>query len=157
MRPLRHMWLVPKLVFVIGTLILTGCASSVPSNFLYKTSLRGEQGFPGRWERLASASDLLAKSERQNPQMALQSALPDAEVKVKRWGLTYFGKDWERYQVVLDADIKRGEEKVKCRETSTETPVGAPSLNALLANDGAEFTRQMEALIEACLVNAGGA
>lgn len=76
---------------------------------------------------------------------------------MKRWGLKYFGKDWERYQVVLDADIKVGKETVKCKEVSTETPVGAPTLNELLANEGVEFTRQMQALISACIASTGGA
>jgi len=86
-----------------------------------------------------------------DPEAALQAALPDAEIDMKRWGLKYFGKDWTRYQVVLDANIERGDEKTKCRGVSTETPVGAPLLDELQANDGAEFARQMEGLITGCL------
>jgi len=144
--------LIFTLLSVLGLSVLaSGCASSLPSNFVYETSLRGEQGLPGRAQRLNSAKTLLAESGAKDPEIALQAALPDAEVKVKRWGVKYFGKDWARYQVVLDADIKRGDNKTKCRESSTEEPVGAPLLDELLANDGAEFTRQMESLAEKCI------
>ena len=133
---------------------LSACATSLPPDFIYETSLRGEQGLPGRAQRLKSAKTLLAESGAKDPEIALQAALPDAEVKVKRWGVKYFGKDWARYQVVLDADIKRGDIKTKCRESSTEGPVGAPVLDELLANDGAEFLRQMEGLIAGCVAKA---
>jgi len=141
---------------LLSGIFLSACASSVPSNFLYQTSLRGEQGFPGRSQRLDSATALLAKGGAVDPQAALQAALPNAEIKVKRWGLKYFGKDWQRYRVVLDADILRAnapaaETKTRCRETSAETPVGAPTLGTLLANDGEEFWQQMQGLIESCL------
>ena len=114
---------------------------------------------PGRAQRLNSAKTLLAESGAKDPEIALQAALPDAEVKVKRWGLKYFGKDWARYQVVLHADIKHpiikgGDSKTKCRESSTEGPVGAPVLDELLANDGAGFLRQMEGLIAGCVAKA---
>jgi len=119
----------------LAALFLCACASSIPSNFIYETSLRGEQGLPGRAARLDSAKTLLVESGAKDPEIALQTALPDAEIDVKRWGLKYFGKDWTRYQVVLDANIKRpnmkgGKEKTRCRETSTEGPVGAPLLFA---------------------------
>ena len=141
---------------LLSALLLSACASSLPPDFIYETSLRGEQGLPGRAQRLDSAKILLAESGAMDPKAELQTALPGAEVDVKRWGLKYFGKDWARYQVVLDADIKRpndkgGDTRTKCREASTETPVGAPTLDKLLANDGAEFTRQMKGLIAGCL------
>jgi len=106
---------------------------------------------PGRAERLDSAESFLDKSKVLDPESALKAALPDAEIKLKRWGLRYFGSDWARYVVVLDADIDMGETKTRCREASKETPVGAPTLDELLADDGAEFGRQMEGLIAACL------
>jgi len=144
--------LIFTLLSVLGLSVLaSGCASSLPSNFVYETSLRGEQGLPGRAQRLNSAKTLLAESGAKDPEIALQAALPDAEVKVKRWGVKYFGKDWARYQVVLDADIKRGDNKTKCRESSTDGPVGAPLLDDLLADKGAEFSQQMEGLIAGCV------
>jgi len=133
------------------SIFLSACAGGVPSNFIYETSLRGEQGFPGRAARLESAKSLLAKSGAADPKTALQAALPDADIKVKRWGLKYFGKDWTRYQLMLDADIEQGDIKIRCREVSSETPVGAPVLDEILANDGVEFGRQLEALIETCV------
>jgi len=136
--------------FGLGAFV-SGCASNLPSNFIYETSLRGEQGLPGRAQRLKSAKTLLAESGAKDPEVALQAALPDADIKVKRWGVKYFGKDWARYQVVLDADIKGGDTRTKCREASTESPVGAPLLDEFLANDGAEFLRQMEVLIAGCV------
>ena len=139
------------LTFFGLSVLLSACASSVPSNFLYQTSLRGEQGLPGRAERLDAAESFLDKSKVLDPESALKAALPDAEIKLKRWGLRYFGSDWARYVVVLDADIDMGETKTRCREASKETPVGAPTLDELLADDGAEFGRQMEGLIAACL------
>ena len=136
---------------LLSVLLLSACASSLPPDFIYETSLRGEQGLPGRAQRLDSAKILLAESGVNDPEVTLQAALPDADIKVKRWGLKYFGKDWTRYQVVFDADIKRGDEITKCRESSTDGPVGAPLLDDLLADDGAEFSQQMEGLIAVCV------
>ena len=145
--------LIFTLLSVLGLSVLaSGCASSLPSNFVYETSLRGEQGLPGRAERLASAKTLLAESGAVDPEEVLQAELPDADISVKRWGLQYFGSDWTRYKVVLDANVKRGKVTTRCRESSTETPVGAPLLDELLTNDGAEFERLMDGLIAACLV-----
>jgi len=137
--------------------VLTACATSLPSNFVYETSLRGEQGWPGRAQRLDSAKTLLTQSGAMDPKAALQAALPDAEVKVKRWGLEYFGDDWARYKVVLDADIKQSDDKIRCRETSAETSENAFLLDELLENDGAEFVRQMEAVVAGCVTKASAA
>lgn len=134
----------------IAALALTACASSVPSNFQYETSLRGEQGFIGQADRVEAAETLLSAGVVTDPALALRAALPGADVKVQKWGLRYFSSNWERYQVVLDADIRNGEVKTKCREVSTKTPAGASTLKALLADDGIELQRQMIALIRAC-------
>ena len=95
----------------------------------------------------------LDKPNVMDPEASLQAALPGAEVKVKRWGLKYFGKDWARYQILLDADVEHGDEKTKCREVSTEGPVGAPTLDEVLANDGAEYAQALEDLIANCVSN----
>ena len=139
--------------YIMTVFALMGCASSISSNFIYETSLRGEKGWPGRAERLDSMQSFLDKPNVMDPEAALRAALPEAEVNVKRWGLKYFGKDWTRYQILLDVDIERGDEKTKCREVSTEGPVGAPTLDEVLANDGAEFAQALEDLIAICVSN----
>jgi len=143
-----------KLTFLILSLAglsLSACASSLPPNFVYETSLRGEQGLPGRAERLNSAESLLEGGVVQDPTEALQAAFPDADVKVKRWGLRYFSSNWARYQIVLDADIEEDDVKTRCREVSTDTPVGAPTLEKALADNGAETQRHLETLVRACI------
>ena len=86
-----------KAALLIMFALLGGCAStSVPPNFLYETSLRGEQGFIGRAERLESAASLLEAGGVTDPSIALADALPEHDVEVKRWGLKYFGSDWSR-------------------------------------------------------------
>lgn len=127
------------------------CASSFPSNFEYTTSLRGEQGFIGLGERTAAGQALLDGGVVTDPALALRAAFPDAEVKLRKWGLRYFDKNWSRYQLVLEADILRGADKIKCREVSPDTPVGAPTLTELTQNKGAELQRGLEALTQACI------
>lgn len=141
-------------IIYVAVLGLTACASSIPSNFEYETSLRGEQGFIGRSDRIASAESILGGGVVTDPVLALRAALPDAEVKVRTWGLRYFGENWARYQVVMDADISRVDDKIKCREVSTDTPVGAPTLKELTADDGAELQRQLDGLVAACVLKA---
>jgi len=109
-------------------LALAACVSSIPSNFHYETSVRGERGLEGTFQRQALVTELLDK-----------------------WGLKYFSKDWVRYQVILEADIKDDGADVKCREVSTETPVGAPTLKELLANDGMELQAELTKLISVCV------
>ena len=135
----------------VGALVLTACASSVPSNFQYDTSLRGEQGFVGRADKISAAEALLDAGVVTDPEIALQAALPNSEIDIRTWGLRYFKSDWIRYQVVLDANIERGDMKIKCREVSTETPVGAPTLKELRANDGAALQAQLNKLVAACV------
>ena len=136
--------------------LLGGCAAtSVPPNFLYETSLRGEQGFIGRAERLESAESLLEAGGVSDPSLALAAALPDRDVEVKRWGLKYFGSDWTRYQTVLDANIKDGDETVKCRLATPENHDAAPTLDKLRANEGVELQRRLDELVKACTAKAG--
>lgn len=137
-----------------AALALTACASSIPSNFEYKTSVRGERGLEGAHGRIKASESLLGAGVASDPALTLSAALPNAEVKVRAWGLRYFGSNWERYQVIMDADIRRGDAKVKCREVSTETPVNAPTLAELTANDGMELQAQLDALVMACLAKA---
>lgn len=134
-----------------GAFVLTACASTAPSNFTFETSVRGEQGFIGLPDKISAAEAILDAGVVKDPALALRAALPKADVKVRQWGLKYFGADWVRYQVVLDADITQGDDTIKCREVSTETPVGAPTLNELTVNDGAELQRQLESLVQACV------
>lgn len=134
---------------------LTACASAVPSNFEYKSAVRGERGFAGTAGRVDAVTALLNGGVVTDPAATLQSALPDAEVTVRKWGLRYFGADWARYQVVLDADITRGDTTRRCRKVSTETPVGAPTLNELTAKSGTEFQRHLDQLVAACVRKVG--
>ena len=85
-----------------------------------------------------------------DPNKSLQAALPDAEVEIRRWGLVYQSKNWKRYQAVLDADITRGGEKIKCRMRSPDTSAGAPTLPEMRANGGAELQRRLSELVTAC-------
>lgn len=137
------------LIFAAGV-CLTGCASSGPSNFVYETSLRTEQGFIGSADRKASAEALLSGGVVMDPNQSLQAALPDAEVKVRRWGLVYQSKNWKRYQAVLDADVTRDGEKIKCRMRSPDTLTGAPTLPEMRANNGAELQRRLSELVADC-------
>ena len=109
-------------LLLISGIWLSSCATqSLPSNFVYETSLRTEQGFIGSANRKASAEALLSGGVVSDPNISLQAALPDAEVKVRRWGLVYLSKNWKRYQAVLDADITQGDEKTKCRMSAPES------------------------------------
>lgn len=150
---MRHLSLSFSQVFigsVFASLFLTACASSIPSNFQYETSVRGEQGFIGQSDKIESMKSILGGGVVTDPALALSVALPDEDVKVRAWGLRYFSANWARYKVVMDADIRRDGDKIKCRERSTETPVGAPTLEDLTANDGAELQRQLNALVASC-------
>ena len=134
---------------------LSGCATSTgPSNFVYETSLRTEQGFIGSANRKASADALLSGGVVKDPNKTLQAALPDAQVKVRRWGLVYLSKNWKRYQAVLDADVTRDGKKIKCRMSSPDTPedtlTSAPTLQQMRANGGAELQRRLSELVTAC-------
>ena len=135
---------------ILAAVCLTACASSVPSNFVYETSLRTEQGFIGSANRDASAKALLSDGVVKDPNQSLQAALPDAEVKVRRWGLIYQSKNWKRYQAVLDADVTRGGQKTKCRMRSPDTLETAPTLPEMRANGGAELQRRLSELVTAC-------
>lgn len=136
---------------LFASVALTSCASSMPSNFEYKSSIRGERGLEGMMGREKVVSSLFEAGVVKDPTAALTQALPESDVDVRKWGLRYFGSDWVRYQVRLDADILRGETIVKCREVSTESPVGAPTLPELLADDGLKLQQELEELIATCL------
>ena len=137
---------------------LSACASfkSLPANFIYETSLRGEQGFPGRAQKVRSREAVLNGGVVLSPLPALQAALPDKAIKLRQWGLRYFNADWTRYQVVLDADIGTGKTRVKCRGVSSETPVGAPTLRELQAENGALLQDYLDVLAQACIAQASG-
>jgi len=130
---------------------LSSCASSIPPGFRYETSVRGEQGLEGTFKRQARVEMLLDAGVVKNPKDALEQALPGADISLRKWGLTYFSKDWVRYQVMLEADIKDSNTDARCREVSTETPVGAPTLKELLDNDGAGLQAELEKLISTCV------
>ena len=144
------------LISLCAGALLSACAifKPLPQGYIYWTSLRGQQGIPGDASRVAAARNLLRVSAVKEPKAVLEAALPDKKVKVREWGVRYFDKDWTRYQVVLDAEIGTGKSKVKCREASTEGPVGAPVLKEVLANDGALFKAQLEGLVAACVKKA---
>lgn len=139
-------------------ILLTACAStSVPDGFLYETSVRGEQGWQGASARAKAAESLTKAGVVVHPAAALQRALPSAEVKVKRWGVSYFGADWTRYQVKLDADVTQAGRTNKCRMRAPDTPVGAMSLKEIRADDGAALQQALQELVSACVaqVKAG--
>ncbi len=136
---------------VPASVLLMACANSIPPSFQYETSVRGERGLEGTFGRQKVVTALLEAGVVKDPEIALQQALPGADISVRKWGLRYFPKDWVRYQVMLNADISDGDEFVKCRGVSTEGPVGAPTLPELLANDGAQLQQELDGLITACL------
>lgn len=141
------------LSLLLAALLVSSCATfeTLPANFLYETSLRGEQGFPGRAERVKSAKALLELGVVSDPVTALKSAYPDQKVKIRRWGLQYFNSDWTRYQVVLDADIGSGKTRTQCRFVSTDGPAGAPTLRALRAKQGQMLQDYLVKMSEACV------
>jgi len=138
-------------VSVMAISLMACVTSSLPSNFVYETSLRNEQGFIGAANRKASADALLSGGVVIDPNESLKSSLPDAEVKVRRWGLVYLSKNWKRYQAVLDADIIQNNQKTKCRLAWPETLDAAPTLPEMRANNGAVLQRELEGLVAACL------
>ena len=139
-----------RVSLIVVAACLAACASSVPSNFVYETSLRTEQGFIGSANRETSAKALLSDGVVIDPNQSLQAALPDAEVKVRRWGLVYQSKNWKRYQAVLDADVTRDGQKTKCQMRSPDTLESAPTLPEMRANGGAELQRRLSELVAAC-------
>lgn len=134
--------------------ILTACATSPTPNFLYETSVRGERGLEGYFGRTKAVKALLGAGVVTDPAIELQAVLPQAKIDVSRWGLRYFPKDWARYQVVLEAKIEQGETQIRCRKASTAGPVGAPTLKALLAEDGVMLQRELSALVATCTAKA---
>lgn len=132
-------------------MFLTSCASAAPSNFEYKSAVRGERGLEGMIGREKVVASLFEGGVVKDPAIALKQVLPNSDIKVRKWGLRYFGSDWVRYQVFVDADISHGDKSVKCREVSTEGPVGAPSLPELLADHGQPLQQELEKLVAACV------
>ncbi len=144
-----------RFTFYCFALALGACASSsIPKTFVYETSVRGEQAFVGSFAKGKSVQSLLAGGVVTDPTAALEAALPDGDIKLRRWGVVYFASNWERYQVILDADIRRDDETIKCREGFPETPVGALTLNEVRANDGAALQQRLNVLVEACAAKA---
>ena len=138
-------------LFCFSAILLSACATSTErSNFVYETSLRDEQGFIGAGNRKASEKALLSGGVVTDPQTSLQTALPAAQVKVRRWGLVYQSKNWKRYQAVLDADVTRDGQKTKCRMRSPDTLESAPTLPEMRANNGEELQRRLSELVAAC-------
>ena len=123
----------------------------MPSSFHYETSVRGERGLEGTFQRQARVTELLEAGVVKNPKDALEQALLGADISLRKWGLQYFSKDWVRYQVILEADIKHDDGTIKCRQVSTETPVGAPKLKELLGNDGTQLQAELTKLVYACV------
>ena len=109
----------------------------------------------GYFGRTKAVKSLMDAGRVTDPSIQMRAALPDADIKVSRWGLRYFPADWERYQVVFDAKIMRGETKTRCRETSTQGPVGAPTLNELLSDDGGLLQQELTKLAATCAAKAG--
>lgn len=130
---------------------VSGCASSLPDKFIYETSLRGQQSWMGAGGRRAAAEDLLAQGVVMDPKLALDAALPDAEVERGAWGLRYFAKNWNRYQTVLHADVSRNGNITKCRLVDPETVEDAPLLAELTAQGGAELQARLTHLVGRCV------
>jgi len=136
---------------IFSILSLSACATAqLPDGFVYESSLRGQQGWYGAGERRAEAADLLASGVVTSPQEALEHALPDAEVNLQQWGVTYFQSDWTRYRLILKADVTRDGETTKCRLSHPETVKDAPLLRELTANGGEELQAGLERLVTAC-------
>lgn len=157
------MSLAPKQFFTLTALFslsLTACGTMgqsktvYPSNFVYETSLRAEQGWLGISAKDEAMAFIFNKGVVKDPKVALKSALPEAQINLRKWGLRYFSDDWYRYQVVLDADIKHGEDTIRCREVSTDGPVGAPTLKELTADGAVELQRSLQELVGACLLRS---
>ncbi len=140
---------------LLFALFLAACATpSLPKAFVYDTSVRGEQGFVGTSDRAKAAASLLAAGVVTDPTAGLQAALPDAQILMRRWGVSYFPQDWTRYQVVMEADIRRDDAITKCRMGSPETPVGAMTLAQVRENDGAALQAVLKDLVAACVAEA---
>jgi len=140
------------LIWGVLGLGLSACATAdLPEGFVYETSLRGQQGWYGAGERRAAGAELLATGVVTSPQQALETALPDAEIDVQQWGLTYFQKDWARYRMVLDADVTRDGETTKCRLSTPDTHEDAPSLDDLRAEGGRAVQAALEGLVATCI------
>lgn len=130
---------------------LSGCASSIPDKFIYETSLRGQQSWIGAGARRAAAEDLLAQGVVTDPKLALDAALPNAEVERGAWGLRYFAKNWTRYQTVLRADVTKDGDITKCRLVDPGTVADAPLLSELTAQGGAELQARLTRLVGLCV------
>lgn len=136
----------------LAALTLSACASSsVPKSFVYDTSLRGQQSWMGASARLKASDALLAQGVVTDPQVTLETALPEAEVKLGEWGLRYFDSDWTRYAAVLAVDVTRGDEATKCRLSDPETVADAPLLKELTANGGADLQARLDRLVALCV------
>ena len=139
----------------VAVLSLSACASnSIPKGFIYETSERGQQNWYGAKARVRASEDLLSSGVIKDPTAELDAALPEVQIDIRRWGVRYFPKNWKRYQVILDADISRDDETIKCRMVAPETPVGALTLKQVHANGGAAVQNSLEDLIKACVAKA---
>lgn len=138
---------------ILGVLGLSvnACATvDLPDEFLYETSLRGQQSWYGAGERRAAGAELLAAGVVTSPQQALETALPNAEIELRQWGITYFQKDWARYRTVLEADVTQDGTTTKCRLSTPETAEDAPRLEDLRAEGGVAVQAALERLVARC-------
>ncbi len=85
-----------------------------------------------------------------SPQAALETALPNAAVDLRKWGVSYFDRDWTRYRVLLEADIQTDKQTVKCRLSEPDTVKDAPLLREFEANDGALIQSRLNKLVATC-------
>lgn len=86
-----------------------------------------------------------------SPQAAFETVLPNAEINLRQWGVSYFNKDWTRYRVLVEADIRQNEETVKCRLSEPENIEDAPLLRELEADGGELFQKSLNILVAACV------
>jgi len=84
------------------------------------------------------------------PQAALETALPNAAVDLRKWGVSYFDRDWTRYRVLLEADIQTNKQTVKCRLSEPETVEDAPLLRELEADGGRLVQDSLNKLVATC-------
>lgn len=140
---------------VILAVALTGCATGgAPSDFVYETTARKQQGVIGTAARDRAAQALLSAGVVQDPEGDLIAALPNAEVNLRRWGLHYFDENWNRYHAVLDADVKTSDGKTKCRLRGPDAVEDAPSFDEITAEGGTLLQAQLEALVQLCASEA---
>lgn len=140
-----------KALLFFAVCCLAGCASAdLPDDFVYETSLRGQQGWYGGKARDSAAARLLSKGAVTSPEPIMETALPLAEINLKEWGVRYFDEDWTRYRVVLLVDVKQGDQKTRCRLSEPESVKDAPLLRELHADDGALIQKSLETLVATC-------